>query len=832
MTDNLLSHSTRLNPERDYNFNEQRQANEVIGHGEELGTQDQAVQKAKAFATALSTLKSAMDALDALGLPTVHSDQNMTVDTQDLLTKCNDVKEDLKDLSVRLDQHVHARLANAQNVSTLKQIPDNPIHAFLREYDEEETSWRSLTEYVGKQCEENLKTLGVPVRCSWRLKERDSLQKKVENKEKKREEGKYANLKAIKKEPWDIAGIRICLYFPKNMDKVEDFIFRHHAFKTNPQNPAQEIPGDISIATESNSIQTDVNPILIPQSYCKIFDERSYKPNDQNNRPYSERMGFYHARHYQVVIQDEKLLKIHKGWKGKQVEIQVRSVVMDAWAEVRHDLDYKKLLGKYPEEAELRVLDSIKGNISTGEILLDHLHSLIETRTNWNQSEFDFDNEQNFQKGIIRTLQVRHRQLLERYYKGKEFFLSSGLGALMQAMGYKTPQHLVAALEDIVDLEEAERLEHESIRFGFALYDIHCTHWDEKISFEVGHRTLSTMEAWIAQHYLGHEAPKDMAVNAVLISDLGNHLVLAKTISEQEVTREHLERAFSIVWHLKAYRWKRNPLLLVLSFLEHYRRAPEIGDVGKSMVHIMCTIVRSAIRFRNYGEDIECDSYCDTSTAWKICNKKSWHSGRYRASTIIGCSTDDLVSAALCRTITSSHATEDFIGFCLEAVGVDLNCVVQEPIPRDTIQNLTENIPILHLTIRKAPVGSISKLLTQPKLVIDVSGRYGLTALHYAVWAEKPSIVQELLNKGEIRDVINKVAMGNDLPRYLERISTNPSVSSIKNYIHFMSRAMFTTAFDLALLLGNQDMIDAIEKTCEQIKTTPLTCFPRGERKA
>ncbi|KAJ3563213.1 hypothetical protein NPX13_g8280 [Xylaria arbuscula] len=60
-------------------------------------------------------------------------------------------------------------------------------------------------------------------------------------------------------------------------------------------------------------------------------------------------------------------------------EIQLRSVLMDAWAGISHDLQYKALFGDLTV-TELKLLDALKGHVEVGEIMLDQLHRVHRNR--------------------------------------------------------------------------------------------------------------------------------------------------------------------------------------------------------------------------------------------------------------------------------------------------------------------------------------------------------------------------------------------------------------------------------------------------------------------
>ena len=121
-----------------------------------------------------------------------------------------------------------------------------------------------------------------------RVKEKSSLKKKIEEKQ-----GKYHDLKDIT----DTVGIRVITYFHDDVDKI-----------------AQVIENEFQVDRE-NSV-----------------DKRVMDP---------DRFG-YSSLHYVVEFKDERLKFLeYKDFSGIKFEIQIRSILQHAWAEIEHDLGYK-----------------------------------------------------------------------------------------------------------------------------------------------------------------------------------------------------------------------------------------------------------------------------------------------------------------------------------------------------------------------------------------------------------------------------------------------------------------------------------------------------------
>lgn len=122
-----------------------------------------------------------------------------------------------------------------------------------------------------------------------RLKDRESLSKKID-----RKNDKYASLSDVT----DVAGVRIITYYTKDVDKVAEIVERE--FTVDREN--------------------------------SIDKRKSLEP---------DRFG-YCSVHYVVEMSQERLkFREYQAFEGLKCEIQIRSVLQHAWAEIEHDLGYK-----------------------------------------------------------------------------------------------------------------------------------------------------------------------------------------------------------------------------------------------------------------------------------------------------------------------------------------------------------------------------------------------------------------------------------------------------------------------------------------------------------
>lgn len=122
-----------------------------------------------------------------------------------------------------------------------------------------------------------------------RLKDAESLSGKID-----RKGDKYSCLEDLT----DIAGVRVITYYSDDVDKVADIVEREF------------------FVDRENSI--DKREALEPDrfGYCSV--------------------------HYVVGMSEERLkLREYQSFSGLKCEIQIRSVLQHAWAEIEHDLGYK-----------------------------------------------------------------------------------------------------------------------------------------------------------------------------------------------------------------------------------------------------------------------------------------------------------------------------------------------------------------------------------------------------------------------------------------------------------------------------------------------------------
>ena len=168
-------------------------------------------------------------------------------------------------------------------------IMDNKSN-IMSQYDHDSAIYQQFTQEVEHLLKNLISNKNIDYNAiTCRLKDRKSLSEKID-----RKNGKYNSLKDLT----DIAGVRVITYYAEDVDKVADIV--EHEFKVD----------------HDNSI--DKGKALEPDrfGYCSV--------------------------HYVVEMSDKRLeLSEYQSFSRLKCEIQIRSVLQHAWAEIEHDLGYK-----------------------------------------------------------------------------------------------------------------------------------------------------------------------------------------------------------------------------------------------------------------------------------------------------------------------------------------------------------------------------------------------------------------------------------------------------------------------------------------------------------
>ncbi len=173
-------------------------------------------------------------------------------------------------------------------------MADDTVNGILKDYDTRKGLLDQLKAKIEALIPELLKGEGInPHRVSARVKDRESLEKKLFR--------PHSPCKKLDDVP-DVIGVRIITYF-----------------------------------------EDDVEPIAkLIESEFDVDDDQSENKADLLD---PDRFG-YLSRHYEISLSENRTkLPEWKAFKGYQIEIQIRSILQHAWAEIEHDLGYKSKEG-------------------------------------------------------------------------------------------------------------------------------------------------------------------------------------------------------------------------------------------------------------------------------------------------------------------------------------------------------------------------------------------------------------------------------------------------------------------------------------------------------
>lgn len=212
------------------------------------------------------------------------------------------------------------------------------VDDFLARYAREIDFYGRISSLCRTRCEKDLKRNGIQAIVSHRAKHPDRLRDKVEDR--KGRKG-YRSVDDIYDDMVDLAGVRVALYFPSDLDQVDKLI----------------------------------------RSRFDVEDSRTFPkdPPERDYAGYKTRFTGYAAKHFHVRLSPSDLEDEEQRYAQARVEIQVASVLMHAWSEVEHDLAYKPASGRLSED-EYAILDELNGLVSAGEIALERLARATRAR--------------------------------------------------------------------------------------------------------------------------------------------------------------------------------------------------------------------------------------------------------------------------------------------------------------------------------------------------------------------------------------------------------------------------------------------------------------------
>jgi ppGpp synthetase/RelA/SpoT-type nucleotidyltranferase len=225
----------------------------------------------------------------------------------------------------------------------------------LVDYKQKRPQYEKLVKLTREKCEDLLTNISIKGVVQGRAKKPDSLETKLKDPgfEKWVSENQKSYKHPIYEHPdmMDLAGVRIGLFFPEDILTVEEEILKHfnkmHTFGT---------------VTDERTAPRDKN---------EDIEKHDIPPWVDSVGDHWEHYGY---KSWQIVVTwKEPPDGVEDLIKPLRVEIQVGTVVSQAWAEVQHNIIYKKPPNVRATPTMKRMIDAINGMAITTEIMLREL---------------------------------------------------------------------------------------------------------------------------------------------------------------------------------------------------------------------------------------------------------------------------------------------------------------------------------------------------------------------------------------------------------------------------------------------------------------------------
>lgn len=233
------------------------------------------------------------------------------------------------------------------------------IDDFISEYERQFDFWEASARAARGLLEAELASSGLRAIVTSRAKSVDRLIEKLHARDR---ETPYRSVEDIGGDIVDLAGVRVALYFPGQMDEVEQVIRATLDVKKCKRFPSEKGSDESSVGSTKPDSTSAGGPGKVPGA--------SVHP---------QRFSGYGARHFRVNIPESRLSAGQGRYATALVEVQVASVLMHAWSEVEHDLVYKPLEGEL-SSSEYALLDQLNGLVLAGEIALEQLQQAGDAR--------------------------------------------------------------------------------------------------------------------------------------------------------------------------------------------------------------------------------------------------------------------------------------------------------------------------------------------------------------------------------------------------------------------------------------------------------------------
>lgn len=303
------------------------------------------------------------------------------------------------------------------------------IDDFVSEYERQFDFWDASARMARGLLESALASSGLRAIVTSRAKSVDRLADKLHARNR---EKPYTSVVQIRRDIADLAGVRVALYFPGQMDEAERVIRATLDVQQEKRFPPDRVPASSRVGA--------------PETVTAKVDQ----PPSPGESAHVQRFSGYGARHFRALIPDSRLSAGQDRYASALVEVQVASVLMHAWSEVEHDLVYKPLEGEL-SPSEYALLDQLNGLVLAGEIALEQLQKAGDARVT--MAETPFRNHYELAEFLRSRLSARDVDLTD-----------ATLGQVDVLFDYLAKQHSATAssVESYLDLLEQD-FEHRPV---------------------------------------------------------------------------------------------------------------------------------------------------------------------------------------------------------------------------------------------------------------------------------------------------------------------------------------------------------------------------------
>lgn len=186
--------------------------------------------------------------------------------------------------------------------------------------------------------------------------------------------GPFRDCKTMIDNLHDIGGVRVCVYFPNDVDKVVAFLRTHKQVEI------------VRVLLHGQGTAPDMVELE------NHVEELEQKPRSDTADELSIRKSMfsgYRATHVHIKLVGDGIPEGHENSMHQNVvEVQIATVVMHAWSQIEHDIIYKPGAVE-PSDQERLILDTFNGIVMTGESALRQLAECTERKENSRALEAD-----------------------------------------------------------------------------------------------------------------------------------------------------------------------------------------------------------------------------------------------------------------------------------------------------------------------------------------------------------------------------------------------------------------------------------------------------------